>query len=43
MYWLALQRWVRHSLIPVTNSLKLISESLFWSRRRNMRPASTGV
>lgn len=32
-----------HSLIPVTNSLKLISESLFLSRSRNMRPASTGV
>lgn len=28
---------------PVTNSLKLISESLFSSRSRNIRPASTGV
>lgn len=32
-----------YSLIPVTNSLKLIRESLFSSRSRNMRPASTGV
>lgn len=30
-------------LIPVTNSLKLMRESLFSSRRRKSRPASTGV
>lgn len=32
-----------HLLIPVTNSLKLMRESLFSSRSRNKRPASTGV
>lgn len=32
-----------HLLIPVTNSLKLMRESLFSSRRRKSRAASTGV